>query len=85
MMTQLDLYVKLKYRIQDWLMGAGGISDLANFSGMTLSTFKENLIMWGVCDVTGDPREGTTEQDVFNAIFMLEIKRLTTLKVKRGK
>jgi len=83
--NQLDLYLKLKYRIQDWLMGGAGACDLADFCGMTLQTFKDTLMMWGVCDVTGRPRENLTEQDVFNAIFMLEIKRLAQNRVKRGK
>ena len=83
MPNQIDLYLKLKYRIQDWLLGTDDCCDLANFCGLPLSSFKENLIMWGLMDVNGAPRVGTSEQDVFNAIFMLELKRLITQRVFR--
>lgn len=84
MKLQLDLYLHLRYRIQDWLLGRQGCCDLANYCGMTLTAFKEQLIMWGVMDVVGKPADGIGEQDVFNVIFMLQIKRLATPRYVRG-
>jgi len=85
MVNQLDLYLKLKYAIQDWLLGHATGMDIANFCGMSHSEFKEELVMWGVTDVTGALREEITQADVFNVVFMLEIKRLATLIMKRRK
>ena len=80
MQREVDRYLKFKKAIQDWLLGTGSTSDIAQHIGGTQSSVRDMFLWYGLADQWGKASDGITQQDVMNAIFLSLARRIYALE-----